>query len=1614
MLPALAALCLLPAEASAAAPVPFDPEWTVVSEDGSGLHLLWKSAQAAGPAAVRLRSLAIAVPPGYGVAAAFESPGTGGNLTVSPASRFRDVFLCALTLDPAAGGKDGTTGKGAATSAAIRVTFRKSAQAAAFRSAFAPAETAPAERQLQGWIANYARSRGFRSAPAAGLAKTSALDGPSAGAFLAKQRLVINTLDEKIQVIDHDALAKAGVPLSRIDPRHMRLYSDGREVPIYISGEGDGRFDAGDYIEFIGKRPTGQNTYNSLYTARAAFILTWDGGTLGLRAPAVPVASRTGGVVPAFPADAQAALPFRIREHKEVDSTILRIGSTSAEEVIDLGANVKETELTDFWMWYRLGAEKDLAEIPFTVLSNPASASKTGAAASDSSGSMIITINFKGITNNPNANPDHHLKFILNGTDISLVAGVEHDAIWEGQDSYTWVSPPLNPSALKQGKNVLAIQKVNDLKTSDGQPVEVQDAFLNYFELDFPSNYTVYQDGLAFNNAFKDSTGLKLFTLSGFTTDAVSLWDKQGRKLTNFRSIRRSDGFEIAFLDTLSGRTDYLACAVAKREVPTLELDTLDDLTATGQGADYLVITQKELVGPALDSLVKFRAKQGLRTRVVMARHIYQAFGDGTMDPAAIRRFVAYAYQNWARPAPSYLVLVGDASQSFDKGGGQTVVPFHPVNIRGWGVAANDDYYGKVSGDDDLSDLAVGRIPVNTKEDLSAVVHKTLLLETSRPQGHWSNKALLISGYDSSFSVHNYVLQGIATANDRQYSRIDLSPKSTHYRNISQNNDLFYDQLDSAFNLVTFVGHGGGAVWSDAGVLTLKALDAGKVKGEYPVPLVASITCLTGFFEDLDARSLGEEMIRLPKGGAASFYGAAGYISNLAGEALSSEILKAATGNAFATTGQIITQAETMVKLRTGDVFLPILAEFNLLGDPALGIHFPDRQGDLSLDPQTLSDGATLKAKGTSLALAEGDAAATVLLGDSVESEATLKVSGSAVSLERTFPEKPLAVQNGKVLIHYWNEKESHVTSAPFSSLDWLLDSVAIEPANAAPGDSVRIRVKLNTAYAKTAFSGGVASYVVGSDVAPLFPLDNQNGLISEDGIHLHTAARIPLDVPAVDLAGPRVYLAFRLNVQVLDGHGGVVQNIPNLSSRTYSLPLSELPRLEMPPRSLHLPIQEKAGLWVLFHNKGLGTADGVKVSLTRDAENAAPVIDTLAYPKKLALGAVDSVFFTLADSMLHGKRLRASLLPVRDGDLAAEGTSQDTVFRISTRLLSAPSDTLRLDTSGAFVALPSSGSKPTRVFAESVSVASLPAHLSPPDGVLPFTAWRIQAAGLVAGGIVLGKNDPGPAPKQTAGAAASAAAGKAAAAVPAWHFRDSDGPAWVKLDTLSSGSARLAAGFRSGLYALLNNRDATSPLIQISSRGQILLPDDYVPLNTPIDVIIRDGEGVDLALHPPILASSSQALDSATHSQETAGAFPTLARINFLPARKSDRDSITVTARDISGNTAVRTLAYRLGDDLKIRDLGSYPNPFADTATFVFSLTDYCDKVDLKIYSRAGRVVRSLQERNVVGYQEVVWDGRAESGGNVANGLYFLKVTAKAGGKETSKIFKLFKKQRK
>jgi len=59
--------------------------------------------------------------------------------------------------------------------------------------------------------------------------------------------------------ISGQTLQNAGINLSGLDPRQIRIFSRGQEIPLYIPGEWDGVLSPTEFIEFVAERNTGQD-----------------------------------------------------------------------------------------------------------------------------------------------------------------------------------------------------------------------------------------------------------------------------------------------------------------------------------------------------------------------------------------------------------------------------------------------------------------------------------------------------------------------------------------------------------------------------------------------------------------------------------------------------------------------------------------------------------------------------------------------------------------------------------------------------------------------------------------------------------------------------------------------------------------------------------------------------------------------------------------------------------------------------------------------------------------------------------------------------------------------------------------------------------------------------------------------------------------------------------------------------------------------------------------------------------------------------------------------------------------------------------------------------------
>jgi len=87
------------------------------------------------------------------------------------------------------------------------------------------------------------------------------------------------------------------------------------------------------------------------------------------------------------------------------------------------------------------------------------------------------------------------------------------------------------------------------------------------------------------------------------------------------------------------------------------------------------------------------------------------------------------------------------------------------------------------------------------------------------------------------------------------------------------------------------------------------------------------------------------------------------------------------------------------------------------------------------------------------------------------------------------------------------------------------------------------------------------------------------------------------------------------------------------------------------------------------------------------------------------------------------------------------------------------------------------------------------------------------------------------------------------------------------------------------------------------------------------------------------------------------------------------------------------------------IRLAGNYPNPF-NSSTLIMIISEREATAELAVYDIAGRKVKSFRSRLKTGLNEIMWDGKDDSGDGVATGIYFCKVS----GDRTAKAMLLLK----
>lgn len=716
----------------------------------------------------------------------------------------------------------------------------------------------------------------------------------------------------------------------------LGLRNAGEAVAVWIAGGDDGSLDPGDSIEFLGRHLPGENAYYNELTRDNVYVLAFDD----------PEPARMRSVAPP-PGAARSASPgaWTVERHQEEDRMLMRFAATPGRD-------------TELWYWAKLShLAADAFRLPLDLPGLDTTSSRP----------VTLRIRLRGLSEprhrlDPNLR-DHRVEAAIDGRPVGA-------AEWDGAQDYVLEIDAGPARALAEHGHELALVVPARVPSGAIPPDPVVDvSLLNSVALRYPRSAAV-----------GDST-TRLRWDPASPGDALELLAAPDRRLVIYTDggERLVPGTSVAgpqpsgqvarlFAPPAGGAQSlFVVPDGALRGPDAIEVDRPSALRLAANRADYIMIVHPRL-RDAIEPLAALHRRRGLTVEVVDIRDVYDEFHHGILHPRAIRDFVAHAHRHWRRPAPRFVLLVGDAS--WDSRNEQvepanyaswtwnpahgTRIPFghrtpysrdsdvnHRNLIPTWSVAttqghaASDNWFVAVDGDDIHPDLAIGRLPVVSPEEVEAIVAKTIRYVEEPEVGPWRRNLLWITDENTAIQDQSdwivEPLRGLGFRAVKVYPDLEEVANETHQARLRQ-------ALGDGQLLVHFWGHGGRFIWqtgrtdlnSQRDLFNLDDLD--RLPASRRLAVVLSMTCYSGPFDHPNADSLGEKFLRLPDAGAVAVL-AASWRSAPTREfshALVEELLSAdSIGTAVLRAKHRITDPAELIEI------------YNLLGDPAIPLAMP-------------------------------------------------------------------------------------------------------------------------------------------------------------------------------------------------------------------------------------------------------------------------------------------------------------------------------------------------------------------------------------------------------------------------------------------------------------------------------------------------------------------------------------------------------------------------------------------------------------------------------------------------------------------------------------------------
>ncbi len=730
--------------------------------------------------------------------------------------------------------------------------------------------------------------------------------------------------------IDHSLVKKMGFNPSSIDPRNIRIYSQGagmlpqlnseprisdlQELAIQVIGEEDGVFNSQDYILFYGEGPDrffydlSRDVFQyekNLYEKSNKYFFTI-GDSPGKRL-------QSGSSM-------NKALPV-IREfenfvYHELDRyNVLKSGREWFGEQFDI-----TTELTLRF------------ELPQVIENSPVKL------ISDVMGQAFSNTSFNVFINGVQAG-QHEISPIPN-TQYGIKGRHDRDTFLINSNT-----------VLAPGKNLQEV-RYQFVKNPNFRST----GYLDFMLLQLRQQLQLYGKQTLFRSVASLQQAESTFEITQSQAGA-QIWDVTDPFNPIFQ-LPEFNGGKTSFSSTTTSLKEFIVFLPDAPAPRTIGPVVNQNIRGSGTPS-LIIVTYPEFKEEALRLKSHRESLNGISVLVATTEEVFNEFSGGKQDVTAIRDMARYFYEKSSGTLRS-LLLFGKCSYDYKDIliDNQNRVPTYQSrnSLSPLQTYSSDDYFGffeshegnwnEFPAEPHTMEIAVGRLPVKTKQEAQQVVDKIIRYDTDpEAAGRW-RKSIVFIADDGDNGTHHLQADLMARNIDTNFPFYDTRKIYLDAFNqvpgaSGEVSPETRNAIQKAFNdgalVINYTGHGAERLWAqerildDALILNLK---------NKKLPLLITATCEFGRQDDPMFPSGAEFCMLQPDGGAIGLITTARPV-----DAYINFDLNQAFYTAFfqKENGQNLSLGEIFRRTKNTSISGVSNRNFSLIGDPSQYLAMPEQ-----------------------------------------------------------------------------------------------------------------------------------------------------------------------------------------------------------------------------------------------------------------------------------------------------------------------------------------------------------------------------------------------------------------------------------------------------------------------------------------------------------------------------------------------------------------------------------------------------------------------------------------------------------------------------------------------